>query len=146
MRDLILAVLCSTTLAAVPAFAAPDEDAARQAAMAERFKPFDAMTGSDWAAAFASPFYRSAAQGESDSVSLVLKPGSYTVVVLCNCEKIDMAMKAPDGSVPAPARSNDQGAMYRLDVAKGGEYEVSTTLRDCQEVSCSFAVKAYVKK
>ena len=144
MRGLILAVLCSAAVA-IPAFAAPDEDAARQAAMAERFKPFDAMTGSDWGAAFASPFYRSAAQGESDSVSLVLKPGTYTVVILCNCEKIDMAMKAPDGSVPAPARSNDQGAMYRLNVVKGGEYEVSTTLRGCQEVSCSFAVKAYVK-
>ena len=146
MRGLVLAVLSATTLAVPAAFAAPEEDMARQAAMAARFQPFDAVTGSDWTAAFPYPFFRAAAESESDSVSLVLKPGAYKVVVLCNCEKIDVALKAPDGSAPTPDRSNDQGAMYSLDVAADGEFEVSTTLRTCQETHCDFAVKAYRKK
>ena len=146
MRGLVLAVLLSATLAVPAALAAPEEDMGRQAAMAARFQPFDGMIGTDWEAAFPFPFFRTAAEGESDSVSLVLKPGAYTVVVLCNCEKIDVGLKAPDKSVPEPVRSNDKGAMYSLDVPAAGEFEVSTTLRDCQETSCDFAVKAYRKK
>ncbi len=146
MRGLVLATLLSTTLAVPAALAAPQEDMSRQAAMAARFQPFDGMIGAEWEAAFPFPFFRTAAEGESDSISLVLKPGAYTVVVLCNCEKIDVALKAPDNSVPSPARSNDKGAMYSLDVPAAGEFEVSTTLRDCQETACDFAVKAYRKK
>lgn len=145
MRGLVLAIASSALLASSAAVAAPEEDTARQAIIAGRFQPFDAMTSQGWSAAFPFPFFRNAAAGESDSVSLVLKPGAYRVVVLCNCDKIDVALKTPANTVPDPDRRNDQGAMYSLDVPATGEFEISTTLRACQEARCDFAVKAYRK-
>ena len=146
MRRLILAAPVLTALAAFGARAEPETDLTRQAAMAERFEPFDKATGSDWEPAFPFPFFRSSAEAGVDSVSLLLKPGAYTVVVLCNCEKIQVALHPPDGSASPPARSNDQGAMYTLDVAAAGEFVVSTNMDTCAEDACNFAVKAYRKK
>ncbi len=146
MRRLILAASALTLLAASGAAAGPETDLTRQASMAERFDPFDKASGSDWEAAFPYPFFRSSGQGDVDAVPLLLKPGAYTVVVLCSCEKMDVVLHAPDGSDPPPARSNEQGAMYTLDVAAAGEFVVSTNMDTCAEDACGFAVKAYRKK
>jgi hypothetical protein len=146
MRRLILALPVMSLLALASARAEPDEDLTRQAAMAERFEPFDKAGGPDWEAAFPFPFFRSAGVGDVDAVFLTLKPGAYTVVVLCNCSKLTIALHPPDGSTTPPARTNDEGAMYTLDVASAGQYVVSTKMDDCQAEPCSYAVKAYRKK
>ncbi len=145
MRGIILSCVAAGTLAASVAFAEPEEDMARQAAMAERFDPFDAATAKDWSPAFPFPFFRSVSEGDPDEVSLLLKPGTYTVVVLCNCEKIGVALKPPAGPDVTPDRVNDQGAMYSVTVAAAGEFKVAADMQDCAEASCGYAVKAYLK-
>ena len=141
----VFAALVSVTAASL-AWAVPEDDLTRQAAMAQRFAPFDEGAGPNWGPAFDFPFFRSAGVGDSDAVSLLLKPGAYQVVVLCNCEKLAVTLRAPDGSAPPPARVNDQGAMFSLDVPIGGEFVVTAEMQDCQEDACSYAVKAYRKK
>jgi hypothetical protein len=146
MRPILLLAPVVVALTAPAALAEPEEDLTRQAAMAERFQPFDEAQGSDWAPAFPFPFFRSVGMGDIDSVSLLLKPGAYTVVVLCNCDKIAINLHQPDGSTVTPARSNEQGAMFSLDVATGGEFIVATNMEDCDDEPCNYAIKAYRKK
>ena len=118
----------------------------RQAAMAERFAPFDEKKGSDWEPAFDFPTFRSAAVGEVDSSTVMLKAGAYRVVVLCNCTKMEVALFKPDGQEALPDRSNDQAAMYALDVPDAGQFLVGVQMQDCPEEKCDYAFKTYRKK
>ncbi len=136
----LLAALAST------AVAAPEEDPIRQAVIAARFDPFDKAAGDGWEPAFPTPFYRLAGTGQPDAVPLALTPGAYMVVVLCNCETMDVSLVAPGGSTVAPSRTNDQGAMYSLDVAAPGDFLTGVDMNDCEDKACDFAVKVYRKK
>ena len=114
--------------------------------MAARFAPFDGVTGSEWEPAFDFPTFRSAAVGEVDSSPFKLQPGAYRVVVLCNCAKMEVALFQPDGKEALPDRSNEQAAMYALDVPSAGQFVVGVQMQDCPEERCDYAFKTYRKK
>ena len=151
MSKLIAVMLAAGALAAGPlglstAHAASEEDMTLQAAMAERFTLFDKATGSDWEQAFDFPTFRSAAVGEVDSSPFKLAPGAYRVVVLCNCTKMEVALFTPDGKEALPDRSNEQAAMYALDVPAAGQFVVGVQMQDCPLDRCDYAFKTYRKK
>ena len=143
---LAMAALAVGAMASGAARAADEDDMTRQAAMAERFAPFDEKKGSDWEPAFDFPTFRSAAVGEVDSSTVMLKAGAYRVVVLCNCTKMEVALFKPDGQEALPDRSNDQAAMYALDVPDAGQFLVGVQMQDCPEEKCDYAFKTYRKK
>ena len=138
--------LAAGALASSAAVAAGEDDMTRQAAMAARFAPFDGATGSEWEAAFEFPTFRSAAVGEVDSSPFKLQPGAYRVVVLCNCTKMEVALFQPDGQEALPDRSNEQAAMYALDVPAAGQFVVGVQMQDCPGDRCDYAFKTYRKK
>ena len=138
-----LAVFAMTSGAAR---AADQDDMTHQAAMAERFAPFDEKKGDDWEPAFDFPTFRTAAVGEVDSSTVMLKAGAYRVVVLCNCTKMEVALFKPDGQEALPDRSNDQAAMYALDVPDAGQFLVGVQMQDCPDEKCDYAFKTYRKK
>ncbi len=146
MRRAIFAALALSALMAAGARAAPQEDPDRQLAMAQRLQPFDAPGSDGWEQAFPYPFYRDAASGESDSVTMQLAPGAYMIVGLCNCASMDITLVGPGGTTIQPVRSNDQGAMYSLDVPAAGPYLVGIDMGDCVDKTCDIAVKAWRKK
>ncbi len=128
------------------AHAEPEPDLERQAAMAERFAPFDSGGGPGWENAFATPEFRLVPAGKPEGVTLSLQPGAYMVVVLCNCQTMEVTLVAPGGATIAPLRSNEQGAMYSLDVPAAGDYLTGVDMGDCEEDACDIAVKVYRKK
>jgi hypothetical protein len=142
----ILAFAAASMLAAGPVLAAPEQDMERQASMALRFEPFDKGGGSDWSPAFPAPFFRTVAAGKPEPVPLQLKPGAYMIVVLCNCKAMEVTLVTADGSTITPLRSNEQGAMYSLDVKDAGGYLAGIDMDACDEASCDFAIKVYRKK
>ncbi len=146
MGRLIAATLAIGVLAVTAARASVEEDMTRQAAMAERFAPFDNAGGDDWEPAFPFPTFRSAAVGEVDSSPMTLEPGAYRVVVLCNCEKMEVVLFQPDGKEALADRSGDQAAMYALDVPAAGQFVVGAQMEGCQEDRCDFAFKTWRKK
>ena len=146
MAVLTVCALAVDVGASGAARAADEDDMTRQAAMAERFAPFDEKKGSDWEPAFDFPTFRSASVGEVDSSTVMLKPGAYRVVVLCNCTKMEVALFKPDGQEALPDRSNDQAAMYALDVPNAGQFLVGVQMQDCPEDHCDYAFKTYRKK
>ena len=147
LKIAIVAALAATLLiAAAAAEAAPETDIMRQAAMAKRFDPFDANVGAEWEQAFPSPRFQTLAAGDSEPVTLELKRGAYMIVVLCNCDSMDVTLLAPDGSPIAPLKSNQQSAMYSVDAAADGAYLTGIDMSECAEASCDLAVKAYRKK
>ena len=150
MSRLIAAVvavgaLCATGASAARA-AGGEEDMTRQAAMAERFAPFDKVTGTEWQSAFPFPTFRTAAVGEVDSSPVMLQTGAYRVVVLCNCTKMEVALFMPDGKEALADRSNEQAAMYAIDSPAPGQFVVGVQMQDCPEDSCDYAFKIYQKK
>ncbi len=146
MRRAIYTGLALSLLLASAVRAAPEEDPSRQVAMAERLQPFDSAGGDDWEPAFQFPFYRDAASGESDAVTMSLTPGAYMIVTLCNCQTMEVTLVGPGGVTIQPVRTNDQGAMYSLDAPVAGPYLVGIDMGDCEDKVCDIAVKAYRKK
>ncbi len=139
-------VLGSLMLAAPAVRAEPEEDLERQAVMAQRFVPFDSGGGEGWENAFPTPIFRQAATGKPEGVPLALKAGSYMIVVLCNCQAMDVTLVAHSGDMIAPLRKNDQAAMYSIDVPAAGDYLVGVDMNDCDEKACDIGVKVYRKK
>jgi hypothetical protein len=126
--------------------AEPEQDLERQAAMTQRFDPFDKGGGPDWEAAFPTPFLRQVASGKPEGVSLPLKRGSYMIVVLCNCGSMQVSLLDQSGANIAPLKVSDQAAMYSLDVAADGPYLAGIDMGECDEKACDFGVKVYRKK
>jgi hypothetical protein len=137
-----LAVVLTTTAP----HAEPQQDLERQAVMAQRFTPFDSGGGPDWENAFATPFYRVVAAGQPEPVPFSLKPGAYMIVVLCNCRSMKVTLVDRKGTTFAPLRSNEQAAMYSLDVADAGDYLAGIDMAECEEKACDVGVKVYRKK
>ncbi len=146
MKTAMLATALAVLLGAGPALADPLTDIEHQATMAKRFDPFDANKGAEWEQAFETPFFRTVAAGESDPVTLPLKRGAYMIVVLCNCDSMDVTLLSSDGMTIAPLKSNQQSAMYSLDAPADGDYLVGIDMSECGESTCDLAVKAYRKK
>ncbi len=144
MRRMILSGVVLAAMA-TSAVAAPEADVVGQASLAQRFEPFDQAAGEDWAPAYPTPFFRQAATGQPEAVPLTLQPGAYMVVVLCNCGSMDVTLVGPGGSTIAPARSDDHGAMYSLDVPAAGDYLTGIDMNDC-DGKCDIAVKVYRRK
>ena len=125
----------------------PAEDpAVRAELMARRFAPFDKAAGTQWAADPPEPILKSLANATKDAFNVALTPGSYMLVVLCNCQIMDVTLVGPDGAAVPPSRSNEQAAMYSLDVAKAGDWLAGVDMNDCAQTTCGVAVKVYRKK
>jgi hypothetical protein len=137
----VLSALCASS-----AGAEPESDLERQAAMAQRFAPFDTGGGPGWENAFQTPFIRQVAAGQPEPVQFALKPGVYMIVVLCNCKTMKVTLVNSGGTTLTPIRSSDQGAMYSLEVVTAGEYLTGIDMGDCDEKACDIGVKVYHKK
>lgn len=146
MGRIIVSGMLVAALFAGAAAAEPETDPARQAELAARFQPFDRAAGSQWAPAFPTPFYRKAAAGGPEAVPLSLDPGSYMVVVLCNCTGMDVTLVGPGGTKVEPIRHNGEASMYSLDVALPENYLTGIDVGDCNAAKCELAVKVYRKK
>ncbi len=146
MKSPWLAAAAALLLGACPALADPQTDLERQAAMAKRFDPFDANKGPEWENALPTPLFRRVAEGASDPVDLPLKRGAYMIVVLCNCDAMDVTLLTPDGTALPPLKSNQQSAMYSLDAPADGDYLVGVDMTECGEDPCDLAIKPYRKR
>lgn len=148
-RVLILAMaaaLAAGTASAKPAApAAQGGQTGREAAVAARFSAYDKTAQKGWSVATPTPIYRNAAAGDSVRAPLPLQPGSYRVVVLCDCAAMDVSLGAPDrGRVPAD-RSGDQGAVYSFDAPAAGTYVAAVDMNECPRDICIVGVKVYRK-
>ena len=114
--------------------------------MAQRFAPFDSGGGPDWENAFPTPFLRTVGAGKPEPVAFSLKPGAYMIVVLCNCTSMAVTLVDAKGATVEPLRSNQQAAMYSLDVAAAGKYLTGIDMGECDEKACDVGVKVYRKK
>jgi hypothetical protein len=141
LAGLMIAALAASTL-----HAAPEKDLEREAAMAQRFAPFDSGGGPDWENAFPTPFMRAIPAGKPEPVPFSLKPGAYMIVVLCNCQSMKVTLVDTQGNTFAPLRSNEQAAMYSLDVSKAGDYLTGIDMGGCDEKACDVGIKVYRKK
>jgi hypothetical protein len=141
-----LALAACSLLPLTGARAEPEEDLERQVAMAQRFEPFDTGGGPGWENAFATPFVRSVAAGKPEPVTFTLKPGAYMVVVLCNCQQMAVSLLDAKGKTIIPLRTNEQAAMYSLDVAEAGLYLAGIDMDECDDKACDVGVKVYRKK
>jgi hypothetical protein len=141
-----LAAAVLTALAAQAVRAEPEQDLERQAAMAQRFDVFDKGGGQGWENAFPAPFVRAVPAGKSEPVPYSLKPGAYMIVVLCNCRSMKVTLVDANGKKTEPLRSNEQAAMYSLDVADDAGYLTGIDMAECDEDACDVGIKVYRKK
>ena len=132
-------------LAAV-SMAAAAQEAALPAALVERFAPFDQAAQEGWEATTPAPLLLTAATGKAAAAPMTLEPGSYRIVVLCDCALMDVTLLRPDSTTVPPERSGEQAAMYSLDVTIQGAYLTGVDMDDCAAVRCDVAVKVYRKK
>ncbi len=146
MKSPWLAASAALVLGACPALAEPQTDLERQAAMARRFDPFDSNKGPGWENALPTPLFHRLAEGDSEPVDLPLKKGAYMIVVLCNCDAMDVTLLGPEGTALPALKSNQQSAMYSLDAPADGDYLVGVDMTECGEDHCDLAIKPYVKK
>lgn len=146
MRRLAFTAATLALLAASVAQAAERDDSAGRKAMAEDFKPFDAMESQGWEAVAPSPFFRTIKADGSDAVQFDLKPGSYMIVAKCHCGDMEVTLVAPGGAQPMPLRSSAQAALFSIDATATGSYLAGIDMGDCDAKSCDVAVKVYRKK
>jgi hypothetical protein len=115
--------------------------------VSDRFTPFDRAARSDgWESISPQPIFASVAVNKPQGSPMTLQPGSYRVVVLCNCSMMEVTLLRPDNSPVPPERSDDHGAMYSLDVPVAGAYLTGIDMDDCAKAACEVAVKVYRKK
>ena len=140
------AILGAMALLASAASAVAADDAGQTAVLAQRFQPFDQAAQDGWEATTAEPLYLAAATDKSAGAPLTLEPGAYRIVVLCNCNSMQVTLVGPDTATVAPERSDTHGAMYSLDVHAAGAYLAGIDMDDCGVAQCAIGVKVYKKK
>ncbi len=140
------AILGAAVLFASAATAAPADDTAKTAVLVERFQPFDEAAQDGWEATTPEPLYLAAATDKSAGAPLTLEPGAYRIVVLCNCNSMQVTLVGPDTATLPPERSDTHGAMYSLDVHTAGAYLAGIDMDDCDQTQCAIGVKVYRKK
>ncbi len=142
-----LAILGMTTvLAAQGAPAAALADPAPSQVLADRFAPFDQAAQDGWEAATPTPLLLYGAVDKPAGAPLSLQPGSYRIVVLCDCNMMEVTVLRPDNTKVPAERSDDHGAMYSLDVPDAGAYLTGVDMDDCAQAQCPIGVKVYRKK
>ena len=146
MGRIIVCTALTLAVCAAVARAEPEDDPAAPAKFATRLEAFDKAAGTEWEAAFPAPFYRKAPADGPEQMNLTLKPGSYMVVVLCQCAQMDVSLISPSGAKVEPLRKSDQAAMYSLDVASAGDYLTGVDMGECGSGQCDLAIKVYRKK
>ena len=143
-----LMLLAST----VPAVAADDPATealtgpAASGSMADSFAPFDRAAEEGWAATTPDPLLLSTATDKPAGAPLNLQPGAYRIVVLCDCNAMQVTLVGPDSATVPPERSDGHGAMYSLDVHAAGAYLAGIDMDDCPKAQCAIGVKVYRKK
>ena len=142
-----LAILGMTTaLAAQAAAAEPPLAAAPPQVLAERFAPFDEAAQDGWEVTTPAPLILYATVDKPAAAPLTLQPGAYRVVVLCDCNMMEVSLLRPDTTAVPAERSDDHGAMYSLDVPTAGSYLTGIDMDDCAQAKCPIGVKVYRKK
>jgi hypothetical protein len=147
------AIVATTLLLATSAAAASAGDAATEAltgpsaspSFAAGFAPFDKAAQDGWAAATPDPLLLAAATDMPAAAPLNLKPGAYRIVVLCDCNAMQVSLLGPDSSTVPAERSDSRRAMYSLDVRDAGSYLVGVDMDDCPKAKCDVGVKVYRK-
>ena len=140
-------------LLATAAMARPAKDAATEvltqdtanAVLAEGFAPFDKAAEDGWGPVTPEPLYLSTATDKPAGAPLTLKPGAYRIVVLCDCNAMEVTLVAPDASRVPSERSDSRRAMYSLDVRDAGAYLVGVDMDDCPKAKCEVGVRVYRK-
>lgn len=150
VRPIILAVAAalaaSPSLAATPKLdlnAAPSPEDNK--VLADGFAPFDQAARDGWEATSPEPLYLSAGNDMPAGAPLMLQPGSYRIVVLCDCNMMEVTLLRPDNQPVASERSDDRRAMYSLDVPTAGPYLAGIDMDDCPKAQCDIGVKIYRK-
>ena len=132
-------------LLAPMAMAAPADDAG-QKVLAERFQPFDKASEDGWEASTPDPLYLFTSTDKPAGAPLTLQPGAYRIVVLCDCNAMQVTLVGPDSSTVPAERSDGTRAMYSLDVHAAGAYLAGIDMDDCPKARCVIGVKVYRKK
>jgi hypothetical protein len=140
------AILGAAVLFASAQGASAADDASQTSVVAQRFEPFDKAALDGWEAATAEPLYLAAATDKSAGAPLTLQPGAYRIVVLCNCNSMQVTLVGPDNMTVPPERSDEHGAMYSLDVHAAAAYLAGIDMDDCGVAKCAVGVKVYRKK
>ena len=150
VRPILLAL--AAALAASPVLAAPhglklaaDAPPADHKVLDDGFAPFDQAAQDGWEATSPGPVYLSAATDKPAGTPLTLKPGAYRIVVLCDCNMMEVTLLRPDNQPVAPERTDDRRAMYSLDVPSAGAYLAGIDMDDCPKPQCDIGVKIYRK-
>ena len=141
-----LAILGAAALFASQAAAAPADDTSPTSALVQRFAPFDQAAQDGWDPVTPEPLYLAAATDKSAGAPLTLQPGAYRIVVLCDCNIMQVTLVGPDSATLPSERSDDHGAMYSLDVNAAGAYLAGVDMDDCPRATCAVGVKVYRKK
>ena len=142
-----LAILGMTAaLAAQAAAAAPLVGATPAQVLTERFAPFDQAAEDGWEVTTPAPLLISASVDKPAGAPLTLQPGAYRIVVLCDCDMMEVTLLRPDSTAVPAERSDDHGAMYSLDVSAAGSYLTGIDMDDCAQATCQIGVKVYRKK
>jgi len=113
--------------------------------LADGFLPFDQAAADGWTPVTREPVYLSAGITTPASTTFELKPGSYRVVVLCDCTAMEVTMLKPDATTLPAERKDDRRAMYSFDVQTTGSYLTGIDMDDCSQTLCAIGVKVYRK-
>jgi hypothetical protein len=148
IRPLIIGMAAALAIAGAPTAGAlaADDEAARQAALTERFSALDKVAEDGWEQATPTPLFLVVASDKAAGAPLNLKPGAYRIVVFCDCNDMAVTLVGPDAATVPPERSDANGAMYSLDVREAGSYLAGIDMHDCGKDPCEIAVKVYRKK
>jgi hypothetical protein len=152
-RMIRTAIVATTLLMASAAAAASAGDAATEAltgpsassVLAEGFAPFDKAAEDGWASMTPDPLFLSTATDKPAGAPLNLQPGAYRIVVLCDCNVMQVTLVGPDSANVPPERSDGRRAMYSLDVHDAASYLVGIDMDDCPKAKCDVGVKVYRK-
>ncbi len=115
-----------------------------QKTLSDGFAPFDQAAAEGWEPA-GEPVFLSTPQDMPAGAPLTLQPGAYRVVVLCDCDMMEVTLLKPDNQTIAAERSDNRRAMYSLDAPAAGAYLVGIDMDDCPKTACAIGVKVYRK-
>lgn len=115
-----------------------------QKTLSDGFAPFDQAAAEGWEPA-SQPVFLSTPQDKPAGAPLTLQPGAYRVVVLCDCNMMEVTLLKPDNQTIAAERFDNRRAMYSLDAPTAGAYLVGIDMDDCPKAACAIGVKVYRK-
>jgi len=143
---LLAALLAAASASAQPRklkLPAADDPAADHQVLADGFAPFDQAAQDGWQPISPEPIYLSTPQDKPTGAPLTLQPGAYRIVVLCDCNMMDVTLLRPDNQPIPPERFDNRRAMYSLDVQVAGAYLAGIDMEDCPKTECAIGVKVY---